>query len=205
MRRILTRAELTALARELGTRPDWHEPDEQELTATVDGTVFDNAGFWPHTEHSTHATRHELYVTLWRTELVDGDSHPAEALACVNLATLFAWATGYADGPLTVTSPGDDVADSVDEALRAGQRRWERDADHASTTTQRAVALVIAEAFASERRRRGRGSTGDTPQAGDRCDWKMNDERCVKWFNHDSRHMLSDRSTWTDDGELVDA
>ena len=53
--------------------------------------------------------------------------------------------------------------------------------------------------------RSGRGSTGDTPQAGDRCDWKMNDERCVKWFNHDSRHMLSDRSTWTDDGELVDA
>jgi hypothetical protein len=37
MRQIHSARELRELADELGVRPDWHEPDEQELTARVEG------------------------------------------------------------------------------------------------------------------------------------------------------------------------
>lgn len=118
MRRIITRAELVALAEELGVRACWHEPDEQSLTATVEGTDFDNAGFWPAEMHGHTVTtidlpregatrwvsdRHEyrgpveLNVILWRTEIHDGRQLRVEPLACVNLATLCAWATGLDD------------------------------------------------------------------------------------------------------------
>ena len=74
----------------LGVRPDWHEPDEQGLTATTHGVSFDNAGFWGQEYRGgmsgTEFT--EQYVTLHR------DSQP---VAHVNLATLFAWATGLED------------------------------------------------------------------------------------------------------------
>lgn len=91
IRRITTRAGLVALAKELRVRPDWHEPDEREVTAEVHGENFDNAGFWG--EAIEGATGYapasvELYVTLHK----DG-----EPVADVNLATLFAWATGYRD------------------------------------------------------------------------------------------------------------
>ena len=44
MERITSRARFVALAGELGVRMDWHEPDEQEVTAKVRGVSFDNAG-----------------------------------------------------------------------------------------------------------------------------------------------------------------
>lgn len=83
MRRIRTQAELIDLARELGVRPDWHEPDEQGLTACTAGTSFDNAGFWPTSEADYTVEQH---VILYKN---------GEAVAAVNLATLFAWATGW--------------------------------------------------------------------------------------------------------------
>lgn len=92
MKRVTTRAELVALAEELGVRPDWHEPDEQNVTVTTHGVDFDNAGFWPAEKildpHSAHITRvtTERYVVICRDE--------AE-VAAVNLATLFAWACNY--------------------------------------------------------------------------------------------------------------
>ena len=96
MRKITTRAELLELKRELGVRTDWHEPDEQEITATVTGHNFDNAGFWPSEEiPSMPAETQEMYVTLHRSENRQGIIVPVEAIAAVNLATLFAWATGY--------------------------------------------------------------------------------------------------------------
>lgn len=90
---ITTRDELIALAARLRVRPDWHEPDEQGVDATVDGHALDNAGFWP-----TDSVREwnpdlssesiELHVTLRQ----DG-----KAIAAVNLATLLSWACGHDD------------------------------------------------------------------------------------------------------------
>jgi hypothetical protein len=83
LRVIKTRNELKDLANELNMQFDWHEPDEQDVTATVVGHTFDNAGFWPLTD--TNAAILEQHVILL---------HDGVAVAAVNLATLFAWATG---------------------------------------------------------------------------------------------------------------
>lgn len=80
MRRINTKKDLKALARQLQVRPDWHEPDEQDVTAEVHGTDFDNAGFWPEEYASGHA---EMHVII---------SQGGKPVAAVNLATLFSWA-----------------------------------------------------------------------------------------------------------------
>lgn len=89
MKRITTKAELVALADELGVRPDWHEPDEQGVSATTHGVAFDNAGFWGKTYRSGDGHPFtERYAILWK----DG-----RKIATVNLATLFAWATGLED------------------------------------------------------------------------------------------------------------
>jgi hypothetical protein len=86
---ITTRAQLIELAQRLGVRHDWHEPDEQGLTAKVEGRSFDNAGFWPR-ELSAHmpASSIEKHVIL---------SKDGQPVAAVNLATLFAWACGTCD------------------------------------------------------------------------------------------------------------
>ncbi len=88
IKQIRDRAQLVALAELLGVRPDWHEPDEQDITATTHGVSFDNAGFWGKEYRSSFDGREftEQYVILHR------DKSP---VACVNLATLFAWATGH--------------------------------------------------------------------------------------------------------------
>jgi len=88
MQIIVSRAELVALAAELGVRRDWHEPDEQGLTVKVEGRSFDNAGFWPTAEATAYgmpASSVEKHVIIRK----DGQD-----VAAVNLATLFAWATG---------------------------------------------------------------------------------------------------------------
>jgi hypothetical protein len=82
IQRIQKRQQLTDLARTLGVRPDWHEPDEQNVDVKVHGKRFDNAGFW-----GTAAGWHpaERYVVIYQ-----GGVPVAE----VNLATLFAFACG---------------------------------------------------------------------------------------------------------------
>lgn len=82
MLRITDRSQLVALARELGTRKDWHEPDEQGLTASLFGTTFDNAGFWASADYRDLGYE-EIHVILYKND---------HAVAAVNLATLFAWA-----------------------------------------------------------------------------------------------------------------
>lgn len=138
LRKITTRAELVELARELGVRPDWHEPDEQDLLATVAGTSFDNAGFWP-TEECAFAAPEtvEMHVTLWRGELVDGRWKKDQVLATVNLATLFAWATGH-------EAPQCGGCREVDELLRRTP-----DADHPRAYGVRAL-LAQRDAYAEE-------------------------------------------------------
>jgi hypothetical protein len=96
IQRIGKRDDLVALANKLGVLPDWHEPDNQEVTAEVRGKSFDNAGFWGIKHEVDFLARHgargseavEMYVVLYQ----DG-----EPVAEVNLATLFAFATGYGE------------------------------------------------------------------------------------------------------------
>lgn len=94
MRKITERAELVELAAELGVRPDWHEPNEQDLTAVVFGQSFDNAGFWPKSvAPGLEDVAQEMHVVLYRTEWDDtGNISSRDPIATVNLATLFAWA-----------------------------------------------------------------------------------------------------------------
>lgn len=91
-RLILNRPQLLALARELGVRPDWHEPDEQGLEAIVFGEEFDNAGFWGRSfresilsRHPKHRLSEEMNIMLVK------DGKP---IAEINLASLFAMACG---------------------------------------------------------------------------------------------------------------
>jgi hypothetical protein len=84
MKRINTRAELLELAKELEVGGDWHENDEVDVTATLHGTSFDTAGFWPEDPDRGAAT--EQHVILYKED---------KPVAAVNVAMLFAWATGY--------------------------------------------------------------------------------------------------------------
>ena len=70
---ITTRQQFLDLRSKLGVRMDWHEPDEQGLTAKVVGKTFDNAGF-----------DDEKHVELKQ----DGNTYR------VNLACLLSWASG---------------------------------------------------------------------------------------------------------------
>lgn len=123
VRRIDTRTELIGLARELGVRPDWHEPDEQEVTAQVHGANFDNAGFWGTSELAHRARLNtqgiefsdaslEMWVTLYR------DNVP---VAEINLATLFALAAG--------PQPPSDPLDTARGEVRAASNETARELD----------------------------------------------------------------------------
>ena len=92
MKRIRQREQLATLADTLGVRPDWHEPDEQEVTATMYGSHFDNAGFWGDEPWASSNDRGEIteqYVVLRQA---------GTPVAAVNLATLFAWAADVSAG-----------------------------------------------------------------------------------------------------------
>jgi hypothetical protein len=106
---IQTRQQLVELAKTLGVRADWHEPDEQGITADVEGGTFDNAGFWPTATvmgwvTASAVTRSvlrtmrgvEQHVVLYKRVGPDDDAFAeSEPVAVVNLATLFAWACGH--------------------------------------------------------------------------------------------------------------
>lgn len=97
MKLITTRVELVALARGLGVRPDWHEPDEQGVSARVFGQGFDNAmppGLWMGNIEQGQEPHAEQYVVLYEQA---AEEFEPTAVAAINLATLFAWATGYQD------------------------------------------------------------------------------------------------------------
>lgn len=98
IRPLRTRSELIELARELGVRRDWHEPDEQGITARVEGTPlnFDNAmgaGHWYGDWRPGEQPQAELHVVLSRRELENGKAQRGEDIATINLADLFAWAS----------------------------------------------------------------------------------------------------------------
>lgn len=81
MQIISTKADLRALAARLGVRHDWHEPDEQDVTARVEGNKLDNAG-------GPAGAKSEMHVIL---------THDGEDVASINLASLLGWAASTRD------------------------------------------------------------------------------------------------------------
>jgi hypothetical protein len=77
---INTKDELKALAKTLGVRDDWHEPDEQDVAVTMVAGPLDNA-FGDTTE------AHIILTHLWAND--DG----TEVTYAVNAANLLAWAS----------------------------------------------------------------------------------------------------------------
>lgn len=108
--RINTREELKALAKKLGVRPDWHEPDEQGVNALVSGHMLDNAGFWG---QGGVGTLPSAYQELWVTITVEEEGVKPRPVAEVNLAMLLAWSCGYEEPPRRATRI--TVADGVAE------------------------------------------------------------------------------------------
>lgn len=81
--KIRSKRELVAVTTWLGVAGYCHEPDENDVDASVYGHSFDNAGFWPLTPGIESIC--EIYTALtWRGVTV----------AYVNLANLIEWATG---------------------------------------------------------------------------------------------------------------
>jgi hypothetical protein len=94
---IFQRWQLRKLAQRLGVRPDWHEPDEQCLTARVEGKSFDNAGFWPTQQYATgqlnpDIVEHHVIFSTYKIDDETGEPVDIIDIAAVNLATLCAWA-----------------------------------------------------------------------------------------------------------------
>jgi hypothetical protein len=116
--RIDSREQLAALAARLRVRPDWHEPNEQDVTALVHGTPgdLDNAGFWGHRpgtkELDTYGDgRQELWV-----EIFAGGKPVAE----INLADLLAWAAERDSLSRVTAEEAESMAwEKVREHLRA--------------------------------------------------------------------------------------
>lgn len=75
---ISTRSQLVGLAAVMGVRPDWHEPDEQDVTVEVVQGDFDNCSAGPDLGEAG----------VWLVQ-------SGRRVAFVNMATLFAFATGY--------------------------------------------------------------------------------------------------------------
>jgi hypothetical protein len=85
--RIDTIEQLQEVAAQLGVRPDWHEPDEQKVTARFRGRIFDNAGHWPRSRNHDVCPIPSQIVEQYIELIQDGT-----VVAQVNLATLFAMA-----------------------------------------------------------------------------------------------------------------
>ena len=95
IRFIENRQELIALAKELGVRDSWHEPDEQELTARVYGESFDNAMCGTHKDLARNIQTMPWNYTIKDAEMTVVLYKGMDAIAEINLALLLAWACGF--------------------------------------------------------------------------------------------------------------
>ena len=86
---ITYKKQLLDLAKKLGVRDDWHEPDEEDVSAKVFGEKFDNAGFYGLDAVFNNLIKTELFVVLY---------HEDKPVAQIALATLFAFACDTYDG-----------------------------------------------------------------------------------------------------------
>lgn len=81
--------QMRQVAKALGVRPDFHEPDERGVSARVIGTHLDNA-----MGSSSTNNVNEMNVVLTYVE----DDEAPQDVAVVNLATLLAFAAGTHQG-----------------------------------------------------------------------------------------------------------
>lgn len=86
---------LADFATRKGLRLDWHEPDEQDITAVVEGREFDNA--------YGDAGRTKDSDPYWEQIVILRDEGTGEEMQ-INLATLFAIATYKLRAPYGETS-----------------------------------------------------------------------------------------------------
>lgn len=103
-RHISTKEELQQVAAKLEVRSDWHEPDEQGLTAEFHGKSFGNDGIWGHKVAITPDSL-EQYITLHKNNM---------PVAEVNLADLLSWASNSPDKPVEVTPEHHEYFDLPD-------------------------------------------------------------------------------------------
>lgn len=82
---INSRLDLESVAERLGTRGNWHEPDEVGVSAVVVGTTLDNACGNDIRAGAVESDYQEMIVLLKKDDAV---------VAKVNLANLLAWAEG---------------------------------------------------------------------------------------------------------------
>lgn len=82
--RVLERRDLLFFAKKAKIGEDWHEPDEQDITARLFGDSFDNTGSWARDQELYYSIIEEHHAVLYYKQ------YPVIA---VNIATLFAWAT----------------------------------------------------------------------------------------------------------------
>ena len=80
--------QLAALADRLGLRRDWHEPDEQEVSARLVGTHLDNA-MGPGFIRGKSDTELEDPMTEFYAII----EHDGEQVAAVSICSLLAWAS----------------------------------------------------------------------------------------------------------------
>lgn len=89
-----TKQDLIAFAKEHGLRPDWHEPDEQGISARLIGSHLDNAmgaTMRPLPQDDPTNPHGEFNIVLSKSHTYEQDEVPVD-IAVVNLADLLAWA-----------------------------------------------------------------------------------------------------------------
>ena len=96
MERINSAKELNELAKELRVRPDWHEPDEQEVNARIIGSHLDNAmGADPDADEKVdvyHDPDGSVRTLHWG-EYNIVITKKGKDVAVVNLAELLSWSS----------------------------------------------------------------------------------------------------------------
>lgn len=95
IKRINTKVDLKQLAQDLGVRHDWHEPDEQEVTARVKGAHLDNAFGSTAKDYISHDYA-EGPVDYGEYNVII--SQDGQEVAVVNLASLLAFACDTWEG-----------------------------------------------------------------------------------------------------------
>lgn len=90
--------DLERFRRTHGVRSDWHEPDEQDITATVIGHNLDNASTHVDDVYD-HDEPWKSFTVVLHEQAVDEESSlvtgPGKPLAYVNLAQLLSWACNF--------------------------------------------------------------------------------------------------------------
>ena len=91
MKLINSAKELNELAKELGVRLDWHEPDEQEVNVRIIGSHLDNAmGADPDADEKVDVSHYPDGTLHWGEYNVV-ITKEGKDVAVVNLAELLAW------------------------------------------------------------------------------------------------------------------